>query len=286
MSETTFIYALCDPTTGEVRYIGKADNPKRRMICHSWDARRGLKTHKARWISSLRASERVPAVEILQEVSSSGWQDAERYWIKLARMAGVRLTNTTPGGDGLGSGKDNPSFGRRGPLSASFGKRLSDEHKANLKAAHTHSMRGRKHSLETRAKMSAGCMGRRVPDEAREKIRKTLTGRKIPQHVLVKMIASKTGKKLTDKHRDSLSFARAGRKTKGGGSSRYVGVTWAKKRGAWAANIRIGDHLFWLGDHISEVDAAITYDWVSALFGRPTNFQNDPTCTLAAQARI
>jgi hypothetical protein len=43
MSNLTFIYALCDPRTLEVRYVGKADNPYKRYCRHLIDKEN---THK------------------------------------------------------------------------------------------------------------------------------------------------------------------------------------------------------------------------------------------------
>jgi len=48
------IYALTDPSTGEVRYIGKANDPSARLKSHLMDSRR-RNTPVYRWIGIRRA---------------------------------------------------------------------------------------------------------------------------------------------------------------------------------------------------------------------------------------
>lgn len=49
----TFIYALCDPDTEEVRYIGKSNSTRRRYSDHINECRTNRKSHKISWIKSL-----------------------------------------------------------------------------------------------------------------------------------------------------------------------------------------------------------------------------------------
>ena len=48
----TFIYGLCDPETNEIRYIGKSNQPKKRLQDHIYSCERTV-THKNNWIKSL-----------------------------------------------------------------------------------------------------------------------------------------------------------------------------------------------------------------------------------------
>lgn len=88
------IYGLCDPVSGELRYIGKANDPQKRLKSHMRDCR-----HRATpvycWIRSL--DER-PALVVL-EADCLDWKEAERRWIAKARAEGVRLLNLADGGD-------------------------------------------------------------------------------------------------------------------------------------------------------------------------------------------
>lgn len=90
------IYALKDPATGEVRYVGKANNLKARIRAHLWEAKSStLQNRKVRWLRSLDSD---PVVEILEIVPNSIWEARERFWIAKYRSKGARLTNFAPGG--------------------------------------------------------------------------------------------------------------------------------------------------------------------------------------------
>lgn len=95
----TYIYALTDPDTQEVRYIGKADNPQKRLNRHLGQFE-PKPTHKSNWIKSLLEIGKQPGVKILEEVDESEWQSSERKWINEYKSSGANLTNTTDGGEG------------------------------------------------------------------------------------------------------------------------------------------------------------------------------------------
>ena len=54
MRKTTFIYALKDPRTNIIRYIGKANEPYKRYKKHL-NKCRDKNTHKRNWINSLKS---------------------------------------------------------------------------------------------------------------------------------------------------------------------------------------------------------------------------------------
>ena len=95
---TTFIYALRDPRDNAVRYIGKSNAPKARLLQHLEDAT--TNAQKAAWICSLAELGLTPQLSILEEVDLSDWQQAERSWIALGFAEGWPLTNISPGGCG------------------------------------------------------------------------------------------------------------------------------------------------------------------------------------------
>lgn len=97
--ERTFIYALADPDTQEVRYIGKADNPQKRLKRHIAQYEPKA-THKSNWIRSLLDQGKTPALLVLEEAPRESWQECERKWITHYKGKGARLTNTTAGGEG------------------------------------------------------------------------------------------------------------------------------------------------------------------------------------------
>lgn len=112
-----WIYALCDPETGEVRYVGRTDDIKRRLAIHLSAARSsGPRTHCANWIRSLLLQGKEPDVDVLDYVPVDQAHHMEREYIALWRyLIGDRLTNLTDGGDGL----LNPSPEVRAKMSAS-----------------------------------------------------------------------------------------------------------------------------------------------------------------------
>lgn len=97
--KTTFIYTLSDPRTGEVRYLGKSDNPFARFKKHLIRAKIS-DTHKNCWILGLRGLGLIPHMELLDEVPDSEWQFWEQEYIRVFQAIGIRLVNGTDGGDG------------------------------------------------------------------------------------------------------------------------------------------------------------------------------------------
>lgn len=112
-----WIYGLCDPETGELRYVGRTDDVKRRLAIHLSAARApGPRTHCANWIRSLLLQGKEPDVDVLDFVPAEDAHHMEREYIALWRyLIGDRLTNLTDGGDGL----LNPSPEVRARMSAS-----------------------------------------------------------------------------------------------------------------------------------------------------------------------
>lgn len=105
--ETTKIYCLADPITGRVRYVGKSNNPTKRLGQHISLALggRGVKSKSASinvrkdvWIRSLVDQDLKPELRILQEVPLSKWKSTERAWIRRMKDHGEPLLNMAPGG--------------------------------------------------------------------------------------------------------------------------------------------------------------------------------------------
>lgn len=100
LADPHFIYGLADPRTGDVRYVGKSTNPKRRLAHHICYSPRE-KTHKANWIKQLLSLGCKPVLVILLKTSKRKWQSDERRIIREMRERGVPLTNLSNGGDGV-----------------------------------------------------------------------------------------------------------------------------------------------------------------------------------------
>lgn len=98
-----FIYALQDPITQEVRYIGKTKNPQMRFHNHM-NKRHNEMSHKRNWIESLKKQKLRPIMLIIDEISNQDWKFWEKYWINQFIVWGFNLVNHTSGGDGLTMG--------------------------------------------------------------------------------------------------------------------------------------------------------------------------------------
>jgi Ni/Co efflux regulator RcnB len=133
------IYALIDPRTSDVRYIGATTDVQRRLREH---LRREEARHCSRWIRSLLASGLSPHVWVF-EVVGDGWQAAERRWIQTFRDLEMATCNIADGGEGTSPGSTK-----------------SAETRAKMSAAATRWQTGRKLSAEQREKMSVAQLKR------------------------------------------------------------------------------------------------------------------------------
>lgn len=100
VSTRACIYALCEPDTGEVRYIGKAINPQLRLQRHLAPHALARRSHKNSWLKNLLARGQSPMLCILQEAPLEEAYELEKWWIAVYRPNG-RLTNATDGGEGV-----------------------------------------------------------------------------------------------------------------------------------------------------------------------------------------
>lgn len=91
--ESAFIYGLYDPRTNELRYIGKANHPQRRLAGHLRECRR-RRTPVYDWMRSLDAT---PIMLVIEHAAD--WREAEGRLIAAERAKGTRLLNLADGGD-------------------------------------------------------------------------------------------------------------------------------------------------------------------------------------------
>lgn len=145
-----FIYGLRCPVTGQIRYIGKAGNPKKRLGVHLASKEQ---CHRTNWIRQLASKGLKPTLEVIAEVSASTWPFWERSYIHLYRALGFDLVNSTAGGDGT----FNPTPETRA------------KHSAAVSGA-KHPLFGKKHSSETLAKQRAAKLGKKCSSQTRERM--------------------------------------------------------------------------------------------------------------------
>ena len=125
MDDLVLIYLLIDPTTIEIRYVGKTINLPQRLARHKRDAFSvgGTSIHRNAWLRGLYSKGLAPIVQIVDTAASDNWGSVERYYIQHLSEAGYNLTNMTPGGEGCTM---------RGSKHWNYGKLLASETKAKI----------------------------------------------------------------------------------------------------------------------------------------------------------
>ena len=93
--KTVEIYGLYDPDTDELRYVGKANNPKKRLKTHLYE--RGDRRPVNNWVKALVESGKAPVQRILETVPEDQWEEAERRLIAHYRQT-CKLLNLADGG--------------------------------------------------------------------------------------------------------------------------------------------------------------------------------------------
>lgn len=193
------IYALVDPRTGAVRYVGSSSKGLVRPLEHAEPLRLAIdgNRHKAGWIRQLLAlglRYDICALEVVERAELLA--GAERRWIACGRAEGWPLTNLTDGGDGTVGYIPGPEtrakqsavrLGKKRPPGATaairsywIGKKkppFSPEWCAKLAT-----FAGRKHTPETRAKMSAALVGNTRGAAPRKAPNKNLGRPHTPEH--------------------------------------------------------------------------------------------------------
>jgi len=166
---TVFIYALIEPKLNQIRYIGKTTDINRRLNRHISEIFLH-DSHKDRWIRKLVDNNNFPEIEIIDEVDEKEWCYWEKFYISYFKYIGFSLTNSTEGGD------EPPST------------------------------KGRKHTIESKLKMSNTKKGKPIPwlndgsertESHRQNLSKSCKGRKSPNKGVV----------YTKEHRERLSKA-------------------------------------------------------------------------------
>lgn len=98
MPNETYIYAVCDPDSGKVMYVGKSNNPKKRLSQHIYDSgKRKSKIHG--WIKGLLASGKAPTIKTLHVTTQENWQSTEIMEIAKQRAIGCAELNIAKGGN-------------------------------------------------------------------------------------------------------------------------------------------------------------------------------------------
>jgi len=184
------IYGLFNPRDQRLRYIGKTNAPHRRLTEHCRSGALTARIRKNYWIKSLLRDGLQPLLLVLCWVDQSDMDNVERAYIAEARRLGYDLTNHAPGGGGV--------VGR---------KRMPEE------IAGTASYwRGRKHTEETKRKISEKIKGRKMHPDVRQAIRTAATGRVVSEETRKKLAEAQKGKKRDPEMMARIHAAVRGRK--------------------------------------------------------------------------
>lgn len=100
-SVTAFIYTLSDPLTGEVKYVGKTNSPRRRLRDYAMPSLiKRQKSKSIAWVRSLLKRGLSVRMDIIDETEGD-WKWLEKYWISQFKCWGFSLLNHCEGGEGM-----------------------------------------------------------------------------------------------------------------------------------------------------------------------------------------
>lgn len=190
---TAYIYALRDPVTHQMRYVGKTTNLKRRWHDHV-HLRATDHSYRANWLRSLLAAGKRPKMMLLDTLSDhDDWELREQRWVRTLRAYDQPITNLAIGGEGNHRGsrlspetieklrrslighlvsqgtRQKLSLARKKNGNTRPGYRHSAETKHKISEARKRQrppMLGKTHSLETRARMRKAWELRRLRQPA------------------------------------------------------------------------------------------------------------------------
>jgi len=179
MTQSLTIDVLKDPETGEVRYIGQAEDPQRRLAAHLTEARHAASGQaKGEWVRNLISKGAVPSLVILDVADEDTADEVERKYIS-RHLAGGALVNT----------KHNPEQRdvyltwrvdrKEGTCVVTEDELTEDELMENFTMRIPRALRRRIHIQATREQQSDSQMGRILIEEALVEREQEQQGRKL-----------------------------------------------------------------------------------------------------------
>lgn len=204
-----YIYLLLDTRTMK-GYVGMSISPTARLECH-WRSRSVKGNYKNHWLNTLNY---IPQLIILGVCTQKNWQEKEQKWIRDLRLGGLKLVNTTAGGEGI-IGHVHSEESKRKMSIAKRGKKLSEKHKRKIGEAGKGQKRclGYKHTDEARENMSRAQMGRKHSVETRLKMGRNnvgMLGKNHSEETKLKISIVGRGKKKSLETRERISIALMG----------------------------------------------------------------------------
>lgn len=124
----TYIYTLENPETGEIKYVGKTTNIKRRYYQHTNKkvCKKLSNKHLGNWLFSILNKDLKPILNILEECENN-WADSEIYWIEQFKVWGFNLVNFTKGGEGFGHKHSEKSKKKMSLVQKGLKKKFTEE---------------------------------------------------------------------------------------------------------------------------------------------------------------
>lgn len=255
LNEIAYIYALIDPISLRIRYIGRTINLERRYLGHINKAMAGMKSHKNSWIRLLMHKGLKPIMRVIERTTIEAMVDREKYWLSV--YAPLNLTNSIyVKGDGVYTVTDQ----MRHKMSQSqkrYWAKLSEEVKKAIIEKRGNIVKSEK----VRDKIRKSMLGRVLPKETKDKISKALTGCIRPVEVRHKMsLSAKILRFNVPKPIQKLRMSLISRQKKKGKTSKYLGVYYVTERNKWGATITYNDKIIHIGRYNEEKDAARAYN--------------------------
>lgn len=203
-----FVYALKDPRTNEIRYVGITKKTvDERIKDHLKMAKTNPNRWVYHWINDVLGTGLSLLVDVLEETNNCVLCERERYWILYGKENGWRLTNATDGGEGVSGYKFTEEA--REKISKSNLEKWSDP---AFREKVLNARKGYKHSEETKKKMSASMAGLKRSEEACKNIGLSKTGIHPSEEARRKMSAASKGVKKSEETRRKMSAAQMGNK--------------------------------------------------------------------------
>lgn len=156
-----FIYGLFDPTTNELRYVGKTNNLRLRLNGHM-SSQNKESSHKRNWIKGLLNKGYSPEIFVLDEVSDEDWPFWEQWHIQYWRGIGCNLTNhpSCPGGENPPNPKNRIVKESSKNKISQYASNRPPEVIEKLRKAQT----GKSYTFESRVNMSKHSASRKITD--------------------------------------------------------------------------------------------------------------------------
>lgn len=184
MGPLAIIYALIDPRTRLIRYVGRSSGGLRRPKSHHSNARTG-KTYCAAWIRELRRLGLRYEIVVLEVCSfKEELPERERWWVAYGRLSAWPLTNLTDGGEGTVGYK--PSEAAREALRQCGRAQFATEEAR------------RRHGEITKAAMG------QLPEATRDRMRKSAQRAKEPERIRQNREAH-LGRVMSEESRQKMS---------------------------------------------------------------------------------